>query len=857
MYSSKQNEKLDYLLTSYNNESLSKIQNLLSNIIQKQNENTIIKKKLFSYKGFYPEILFLKLDYFSKKNITTLDFLHYLEQHRYKFNDEIIRRFIKQYDKHGNFNLIYEDFTNMVLPFDNNYEKINFEEKEGGLHDRGGDMDAIFCEILINELKLIGLIGDLIIDIRKNEEFDTYKIFEIISNKEKYLNGEMIFNFLQGNYSNMEINRLVYYLDSNNDGLITYDDFQDLLLPIKGDFENSEYMLSECCEEDINYSLNNGIYNNYMSEYVYQYNLKSNNMYNISNNRKTYFINYKTTSRNKIPNIKKNLLNLVHHKNQIKTDKDLITQKYLNYSVPIHEQNETYENPTTNEENNKNDYNKNINKNDENIPTKDEINNQIINNEDDITNINNIETSKEINQEQEIKNHDINKNEKSEIKIKDKDKEINNEQNFVNINNNNENNLGTKEEKTNKKNDNNSNDDINIKEKSDRNNSNNDIIITDRNNKKEDINEGVDLQKFPNTFGKNQDNDNSSKKDNKNDNIQNIKENINYINQDNSIKKLNKDALSNSQNHKTKKNIHKKNIINNNIQNIQNKTFHIKSKLNLESNDYQYNDIIPPNTYNFPLIEDRNININIKSNNYHNDYSIIIDAMSIFFEYINSIIYYENRVEHIKESLALREDLSLKEIFYLFDKDKVKHISLDNFQFICKTVFKIFPTKDQITLVFKRYKKDLNINTNKTNTKKDCSLSQNEFMLMLYPKKSEYLSLIVNKNKTDKTKLKLSKKSKNILVELIKCLILKESNYYKIRCQLEQNSLEYIWKEICKFSTYGENGESINKTQFNQFLEEYGYFFGQKHLNIIFSIFDKEKKDLIKDIDFFEEMCCE
>jgi hypothetical protein len=47
----------------------------------------------------------------------------------------------------------------MVLPFDNNYEKINFEEKEGGLCDRGGDMDAIFCEILINELKLIGLIG--------------------------------------------------------------------------------------------------------------------------------------------------------------------------------------------------------------------------------------------------------------------------------------------------------------------------------------------------------------------------------------------------------------------------------------------------------------------------------------------------------------------------------------------------------------------------------------------------------------------------------------------------------------------------------------------------------------------------
>ena len=838
MHSSTQKEKTDFLNSSQNNESLSKIKNLLTNIIKKQNENTIIKKQLFSYKGFYPEILFLKLDYFSKKNITTLDFLHYLDQHQYKFNDEIIRRFIKQYDKHGNFNLIYEDFTNMILPFDNNFEKNN-SEKAGEVQDEERDTDEIFCEILINELKLIGLIGDLIIDIRKLDEYNTYKIFEIISNKEQYLNGEKIFNFLEGKYNTEEINRLVYYIDSNNDGLITYDDFQDLLLPIKGDFEddeyNSEYIFSKYYEENMNYPLLSGIYNNYRNNYTTNSNLETNSMYNINNNRNTYFINYKINSRNKIPNIKKNQLNFMNHKSQIKTEKDLISLKYLNYSMPIHEQNETYENPTTNEENIKNDNNnQNINKEEEDI-----------NNNNNIDNI-----SKEINQEQEIKNNDINKDETSDIK---------NKQNVFTIKD--ENNSIIKEDNINEKNDNkinNSIDDINIKEKNIENNSNNDIIITDRNNNKENINDGVSLQKFPNTFGKNQDNDTSSKKDNKNDNVQNINENIDYINQKNSDNKLIKKIIPNNQNHKTKKNIHKKNIINNNINNIQNKSFHIKSKLNLESNINQYNDIIPSNTYNFPLIEDRNINLNIKSNNkIYNDYSNIIDDMSIFFEYINSIIYYENRFEHIKESLALREDLSMKEIFYLFDKHKLKHITIDNFQLICKKVFKIFPTKDQIKLVFKRYKKDLNINTNNANNKnnkQDYSLSQDEFMLMLNPKKSEYMSIIANKNKMDKSNSKLSKKSKNILIELIKCLILKESNYYKIRCQLEQNSLEYIWKEIYKYSTFGE---SINKTQFNQFLEEYGYFFGQKQLDIIFSIFDKDKKDLIKDIDFFEEMCCE
>ena len=110
----------------------------------------------------------------------------------------------------------------------------------------------------------------------------------------------------------------------------------------------------------------------------------------------------------------------------------------------------------------------------------------------------------------------------------------------------------------------------------------------------------------------------------------------------------------------------------------------------------------------------------------------------------------------------MREDLSTKEIFYLFDKDKTKYITINNFQLICKKVFKIFPTLDQIKLLFKRYKKDLNLNS-KNN--EDCSLSKNEFIQMITPKKSEYISITSKKNKIDKTKSKLSTKSKNILMK--------------------------------------------------------------------------------------------
>ena len=56
---------------------------------------------------------------------------------------------------------------------------------------------------------------------------------------------------------------------------------------------------------------------------------------------------------------------------------------------------------------------------------------------------------------------------------------------------------------------------------------------------------------------------------------------------------------------------------------------------------------------------------------------------------------------------------------------------------------------------------------------------------------------------------------------------------------------------------YSKYDISIGKKELNQFLEEYGYILGEKQIEIIFNIFDKDKKGLITDNDFFEEMCCE
>ena len=293
MQTSFQQQKINNLPPNQS-ECLKRIKNLFSLIISKQNENSILKNQLFSFQGFFPEFFFLKLDYFSKKNITTLDILHYLELHKFKFNDEIIRRFIKQYDRHGNFNLIYEDFVNIIIPWDKNYDINiikNFDENRDLELSNFDELDQIFCQILINELKLIGLIGDEIMNIRKMNEFDSYTVFEEISNKGKFFNGEMLFDFLEGKFNTMEINRLVYFIDRNNDGLISFDDFHDLLMPIKSDFEvieNSKEFFFNNNENQMNIPLINNIYL-HQKEYNGNYNFENYNKGNCQYERKTYY----------------------------------------------------------------------------------------------------------------------------------------------------------------------------------------------------------------------------------------------------------------------------------------------------------------------------------------------------------------------------------------------------------------------------------------------------------------------------------------------------------------------------------------------------------------------------------------
>ena len=93
-----------------------------------------------------------------------------------------------------------------------------------------------------------------------------------------------------------------------------------------------------------------------------------------------------------------------------------------------------------------------------------------------------------------------------------------------------------------------------------------------------------------------------------------------------------------------------------------------------------------------------NININnniekkIKSPNVNNLTEKDKEIVRYFIDYIHSIILLENKSESMKESLSLCNDITLSDIFNIFNKDRDDLISKNNFIKICNTKFYIYQT---------------------------------------------------------------------------------------------------------------------------------------------------------------------
>jgi Ca2+-binding EF-hand superfamily protein len=210
-------------------------------------------------------------------------------------------------------------------------------------------------------------------------------------------------------------------------------------------------------------------------------------------------------------------------------------------------------------------------------------------------------------------------------------------------------------------------------------------------------------------------------------------------------------------------------------------------------------------------------------------------------DFISDKIAKKNLIESIKEALCLQNDITISNLFNIFDKSNNKEIKKENFTEVCNEL-NIFPTDDQIFLLFKKYDLD-----------EDNILNYEEFSNMILPMKDEYNSIIQNRENNNQNELKNSSKSYKLLKELIKAIIQVETYFYELKNSIHLNnfSLKNIWDFLIHYSS---NGENLNKKEFKLFLEDNNIFLTKNETELIFNDFDLNQDGLINYNDLEREM---
>ena len=268
-----------------------------------------IRSKLNYTNNFSSSDLFNYLDKNSKKFLTLNDFKSFLQSIPISFAEKNLRQFIHNFDKDNDFSINFKEFVGIISP--KKVGRLILGEEappKGGEGKKKIDEDIkkIFGELIIEELKYVEKCYELSQNIRNSKEFTTYEAFTEIVGEEKYINVNNLGKYIKDkglNMTDVEINQLMFRIDSDNDGMISYEEFKEIFLPLNDiDFKYKDY-------------------NN--DDYMKYFNDKSNNSYEINNKNKLEF-NYNKNEKSykidlplKLTNIKinKNLNNKENKEN--------------------------------------------------------------------------------------------------------------------------------------------------------------------------------------------------------------------------------------------------------------------------------------------------------------------------------------------------------------------------------------------------------------------------------------------------------------------------------------------------------------------------------------------------------------
>ena len=206
----------------------------------------LLRISLCSLPNFSPSKLFNYLDHSSKRFLLLNDFIKFLNAMGIPFEEKYLRIFIHNFDKDGDFSLNLKEFLGLILPKKNNdiARKMNNDLNSSDNIEEilVKNMKDIFAKLLCEELELVKNCIKTAKACKETIGFTLYEAFLIIAGNNKYINETLLCDFLQKNnidISTNDMHQLMFRLDADNDGKISFEEFKEIFFPIKG--EESSY----------------------------------------------------------------------------------------------------------------------------------------------------------------------------------------------------------------------------------------------------------------------------------------------------------------------------------------------------------------------------------------------------------------------------------------------------------------------------------------------------------------------------------------------------------------------------------------------------------------------------------------
>ena len=214
-----------------------------------------LRQSLSQQDNFSIHNIFNNIDNEQKGYITLGDIIQFLSSHSIEFEEKYIRQLIHFYDKNNDFCLNFQEFKVII-----SNDEINEKKGEENIREElSENVLSIFCDILMQEIELCKKCEEIAKNCGESRHFTIYEAFVEIAEIQEYITEDNLAKFLEENGIKLEgnkIKRIIYRLDKDNDGKISFVEFHDIFFPpyynVNKKFNEYKYKLDDFNNSNIN-----------------------------------------------------------------------------------------------------------------------------------------------------------------------------------------------------------------------------------------------------------------------------------------------------------------------------------------------------------------------------------------------------------------------------------------------------------------------------------------------------------------------------------------------------------------------------------------------------------------------------